>query len=276
MRYATYQSDEGPRLGLVRGDTIHPLRDVRVLGPETTSEVLLAASADTRLRPVAMSQAKLLPVSPNPAKILCVGLNYRSHIGETGRDTPAYPVLFPKFSSSLIGHGAPVELPPESAQVDYEAELAVVIGRPARRVARAQALDHVLGYTIANDVTMRDYQYKTHQWLQGKAWDRSTPIGPTLVTPDEVDASALDISLKLNGTELQRSSTSRMIFDVPRLIEVITEFTELLPGDVILTGTPGGVGFRRDPQVFLGAGDDVAVEISGIGTLRNPVTLEPR
>nr|WP_240974016.1 fumarylacetoacetate hydrolase family protein [Nonomuraea sp. FMUSA5-5] len=173
-----------------------------------------------------------------------------------------------------VRHEEPILLPSESHQVDYEAELAVVIGRPGRRIPSDQALDHVLGYTIANDVTMRDYQYKTHQWLQGKAWDSSTPLGPALVAPDAVDSGALDISLRLNGEVMQSSNTSLMIFSVPRLISLASQFTRLEPGDVILTGTPGGVGYRREPQVFLTDGDVVEVEIEGIGVLRNPVRQE--
>jgi acylpyruvate hydrolase len=149
-----------------------------------------------------------------------------------------------------------------------------VIGKGGRRIPRDRAFEHVLGYTIANDVTMRDFQYKTHQWMQGKAWDASTPLGPVLVTADELDPGTLDISLRLNGQEMQSSNTERLIFDVPRLIEVTSQFTRLEPGDVILTGTPGGVGYRRDPQVFLAGGDVVEVTIGGIGTLRNTVLAE--
>jgi acylpyruvate hydrolase len=158
--------------------------------------------------------------------------------------------------------------------VDYEAELVVVIGKAGRRISRAAALDHVLGYTVANDVTMRDYQYKTHQWLQGKAWDRSTPLGPELVTPDEADVSAAAVRTVLNGATLQSSDTSKLIFDIPTLVATVSEFTEVLPGDLILTGTPGGVGYRRDPQVFLHDGDEVAVEVGGIGRLVNRVRAE--
>ncbi|NRQ32178.1 fumarylacetoacetate hydrolase family protein [Nonomuraea sp. NN258] len=211
---------------------------------------------------------------PPAGKILCVGLNYREHVDETGRELPAYPVWFTKFPSALIGHEDDILLPPESRQVDYEAELAVVIGEPGRRIARADALDHVLGYTVANDVTMRDYQYKTHQWLQGKAWDRSTPIGPELVPADAVDPHKLDISLRLNGATMQASNTSLLIFDIPTLISLASEFTRVERGDLILTGTPGGVGYRRDPQVFLSDGDVVEVEIEGLGVLRNTVRSE--
>ncbi|MFC0039059.1 fumarylacetoacetate hydrolase family protein [Actinomadura rayongensis] len=272
MRFVAYRDQDGAEaLGRLDGDRVHRLHGVRRIDREVTSDGLRDASADdagTRL-----DGLELLPVA-RPGKIFCVGLNYRSHIEETGRELPTYPVLFPKFASNLIGHDAAILLPPESSQVDYEAELAVVIGKGGRRIARADAFDHVLGYTICNDVTMRDFQYKTHQWTQGKAWDDSTPLGPVLVTPDELDPGKLAISLRLNGKEMQASTTDRLIFDIPELIAVTSQFTRLEPGDVILTGTPGGVGFRRDPQVFLADGDVVEVEIEGIGVLRNTVKAE--
>ena len=169
-----------------------PLAGLTELGRDTAADVL-ASTPDAAEGSVPVSEVRLLPVVPNPDKFLCVGLNYHSHVGETGRELPSYPVLFAKFASSLIGASDDIVLPPESAQVDYEAELAVVIGRAGRRIPRASALAHVLGYTVANDVTMRDYQYKTHQWIQGKAWDRSTPLGPYLVSPGEVDLSSAGI-----------------------------------------------------------------------------------
>jgi acylpyruvate hydrolase len=198
-----------------------------------------------------------------------VGLNYRSHIEETRREDSRYPVLFTNFASALLPADGVIELPPESDQVDYEGELAVVIGRTGRRIGEADAQNHVLGYAVANDVTMRDYQYKTHQWLQGKSWDRSTPLGPDIVTPGEVDIDSAGIQTVLNGVVLQSSDLGRLIFAIPRLIAYISTFTALDPGDIILTGTPGGVGFRRDPQVFLRPGDKVDVEIQGVGRISN-------
>jgi acylpyruvate hydrolase len=196
-------------------------------------------------------------------------------VGETGREIPEYPVLFTKFAEALIGPSDPIMLPPESAQVDYEGELAVVIGTAGRRIAPADALRHVAGYAIANDVTMRDFQYKTHQWLQGKAWEASTPLGPWLVTPEEVgDPGVLDLRLSIGDRVLQEASTAQMMFDVPALIGHISTFVTLQAGDVILTGTPGGVGFRREPQVFLRPGDTVRVEISGLGAIENAVVAE--
>ncbi|MEU0468306.1 fumarylacetoacetate hydrolase family protein [Amycolatopsis sp. NPDC006131] len=273
MPYATYEFGGARRVGRVEGDRLIPLDGLSELGRDTPSDVLSAA----RERPaeaVPVAAARVCPPVPNPDKIVCVGLNYHAHVGETGRDLPTYPVLFTKFASSLIGPYDDIVLPPESAQVDYEAELAVVIGKAGRRIPPEKAVDHVLGYCVANDVTMRDYQYKTHQWLPGKAWDRSTPLGPYLVTPAEADLTAARVTTVLGGRELQSSDTSRLIFGIPTLIAAISEFTTLLPGDVILTGTPGGVGFRRDPQVFLRDGDEITVSVEGIGTLVNRVRAE--
>jgi acylpyruvate hydrolase len=258
---------------LVDGDLVRPLRGVDELGIETPSAIL----SDPPLtdEAFALDDVVLRPVIPRPGKVLCVGLNYRAHVEEGVYEVPEYPVLFPKFADALLGAGAPVLLPPESSAVDYEGELAFVIGRSVRRVSGDEALAAVAGYTLANDVTMRDYQYKTHQWLAGKTWAASTPLGPWLVTPDEVgDPHGLDISLSLNGETMQSSNTSRFIFDIPELIATISEFTPLHPGDVVLTGTPEGVGFRRDPQVLLKDGDRMVVEIEKVGRLENLVARE--
>lgn len=273
MPYATYEYGGRPRVGRVDGNRLIPLDGLTELGRHTGIDVLRTAT-ELPGQAVGVADVRLLPVIPAPDKIVCVGLNYLSHVGETGRDLPTYPVLFTKFASSLIGPNDDIVAPPESEMVDYEAELAVVIGRAGRRIKRENAAEHILGYTVANDITMRDYQYKTHQWLQGKAWDSSTPLGPYLVRPDEVDISAATISTVLNGEKLQESDTSLLMFDIPTLIEMVSEFTTLLPGDVILTGTPGGVGYRRDPQVFLQDGDEITVEVEGVGTLTSSVRRE--
>ena len=272
MRYVTFEHAGRRRIGRVEGELVQPLDGPAELGRDTSAEVLAGLAPVGQ--PVARETVRLLPVVPNPDKIVCVGLNYHAHVGETGRDLPTYPVLFTKFASSLVGPSDEIVLPPESTQVDYEAELVVVIGKAGRRIAREAAFEHVLGYTVANDVTMRDYQYKTHQWLQGKAWDHSTPLGPELVTRDEADVSAAAVRTELNGETLQSSDTSKLIFDIATLVATVSEFTEVLPGDLILTGTPGGVGFRRDPQVFLRDGDEIAVEVGGIGRLVNRVRAE--
>ncbi|MCC4250354.1 MULTISPECIES: fumarylacetoacetate hydrolase family protein [Microbacterium] len=273
MPYISYLFEGAAHVGEVVGDGVVPLDGLSEIGRDTAGDTLASAPRDTR-RTVPLNEVDLLPVVPHAGKVFCVGLNYLSHVDETKRDLPDYPVLFPKFGSSFIAAGTPIPLPPESGQVDYEAELAVVIGTSGRRIAEADALAHVMGYTIANDVTMRDFQYKTHQWLPGKAWDVSTPLGPALFLPHEVDLEGARISLTLNGERLQDSDLSRLIFSVPFLISTISTFTTLEPGDVILTGTPGGVGYRREPQVFLRPGDRVEVSIAGLGTLANPVEEE--
>jgi acylpyruvate hydrolase len=270
MAYANYELNGHHHVGEVDGNHLIPLTGLTEIGPETTPEVLASAERRTAER-VPVTGVRLKAVSPAAGKIICVGLNYKAHIQESNRELPAYPVLFPKYASSLIGPDADIVLPPESSQVDYEGELAVVIGRAGRRISEEDAADHVLGYTVCNDVTMRDYQYKTHQWMQGKAWDNSTPLGPYLVTPGEVDLTSAAISTTLNGEVVQKSDLSYLIFSIPTLIATVSEFTELQPGDVILTGTPSGVGYRRDPQLFLHDGDVVTVQIEGVGTITNKV-----
>ena len=269
-RFASCAVGDRRFAALVDGDAVVPLEGIAELGRETPSSVL--AEPPLTGERIALADVTLRPVIPNPGKIICVGLNYKAHVDEGVYDVPDYPVFFVKFAETLVGAGEPVLLPPESEAVDYEAELAFVIGREARRTS---SLDVVGGYTIGNDVSMRDYQYKSHQWLQGKAWARSAPLGPYLVTPDEVgDPHDLDISLELNGERLQDSNTSRFIFDIPTLLGALSEFVPLVPGDVVLTGTPEGVGFRRDPKVLLKDGDRMVVEIERVGRLENPVATE--
>ena len=273
MAYASYEHSGIRAVGEVAGDTLIPLRGITEIGPDTTTDVLAAADRDAAAA-VPLDAVRLLPVVPNPTKVVCVGLNYRDHIVETKRDFPTYPVMFPKYASSLLGAHDEIALPPESTEIDYEGELAVVIGRPGRRIAEADALNHVLGYTVANDLTMRDYQYKTHQWMQGKAWDASTPVGPTIVTPDEIDITRSGIRTIVNGETVQSSDLSQLVFTVANLVATISEFTRLQPGDLILTGTPGGVGWRRKPQLLLHPGDTVTVEIDGLGAVSNKLTDE--
>ena len=208
---------------------------------------------------------------PSPGKVICCGLNYGDHIAETGREQPAYPTLFAKYADTLIGPTDDIVLP-RGLQVDWEAELAVVVGAEIRGAGREEASAAIAGYTVANDISVRDWQYRTLQWFQGKAWDRSTPVGPVLVTPDEVDPVAgLDISCRVNGEEVQRANTRTLVFDSADLLAYVSTFTVLRPGDLVLTGTPGGVGVARDPQRFLEDGDVVETEIAGIGLLRNAV-----
>ena len=211
---------------------------------------------------------------PSPGKIVCVGLNYKAHVDEGVYDLPDYPALFPKFAETLVGAGEPIVLPPESEAVDYEAELAFVDRRAVRRLLGEEALAAVGGYTIANDVSMRDYQYKSHQWLAGKAWARSTPLGPFLVTPDEVgDLHALDISLELNGERMQEANTRLFIFDTrrsSRRSRSSRRWRRRRGAD----RDAEGVGYQRDPKVLLKDGDRIVVEISGVGRLENTVAAE--
>jgi len=212
---------------------------------------------------------------PRPGKIVCVGLNYHDHAVEGGMELPKAPLLFAKWPNSLVGHGDPVVLPPESSQVDYEAELGVVIGTAARRVSERDALDHVAGYICVNDVSARDLQFADGQWTRGKSPDTFCPVGPRLVPREEIDdPQALAIRCLVNGEALQDSSTSQMIFSVAEIIAYASQTITLEPGDLIATGTPAGVGVFRDPKVLLQDGDEVSVEIEGLGTLTNPITKE--
>ena len=272
MRFASVLHEGAPLAVLIDGDQAVPLRGISELGPDTPSSLL----RDPPLEPdsaMPISQVRRRPVIPRPGKVVCVGLNYAAHIEETRRERSEYPVLFTKFATALTGPFDPIPLPGESGAIDYEGELAVVIGERARRVPRRRALDHVAGYTVANDVSMRDYQYKTHQWLQGKAWDGSTPVGPDLVT---LDAAPDPLTLRtfVNGEKVQEASTDLLIFDVATLVSVISEFATLAPGDLILTGTPGGVGYRREPQLLLKPDDVVVVEVDRVGRLENRCVAE--
>jgi len=221
-----------------------------------------------------VAEVRLLAPIPRPGKLLCIGLNYRDHAEEVGMKIPERPILFSKFSSCVVGPGDPVLLPSISTQVDYEAELAVVIGKEAKGVPEEDALDFVAGYTIMNDVSARDLQLRLGggQWVWGKSADTFAPLGPAIVTRDEVpDPHNLDISLRLNGEVMQHSNTRNLIFNVPQLISFLSQAMTLEPGDVIATGTPPGVGDSRKPPVYLKDGDKIQVEVEGIGILENPV-----
>jgi 2-keto-4-pentenoate hydratase/2-oxohepta-3-ene-1,7-dioic acid hydratase in catechol pathway len=210
-----------------------------------------------------------------PGKIVCVGLNYRDHAEEGGLDLPKAPLLFAKWPNTLIGDGEPIVVPPEATEVDYEAELGVVIGSTARRVSEAAALDHVEGYICVNDVTARDMQFGDGQWTRGKSLDTFCPVGPRLVPREEIaDPQKLAIRCILNGEAMQDSSTDQMIFSVAEIIAYVSQIITLEAGDLIATGTPAGVGIFRDPKVLLKEGDEVSVEIEGLGTLTNPVQKE--
>jgi acylpyruvate hydrolase len=274
MRLAAIRSGATTRVVRIDDDvaTVLPFDtlDALLVQPDWAA-LAVGATGDT----IDASGLDHAPLVARPDKVVCVGLNYRSHILEMDRPLPEYPTLFAKFASSLIGAEDPVALPVASAQVDYEAELAIVIGRPARRVTRDDALEAVAGLTVLNDVSMRDWQWRTTEWLQGKAFERSTPIGPHLVTLDELDdPDALDLECRLNDELVQAANTSDLVFGIRDLVAYISGFTTLLPGDVIATGTPGGVGWARRPQRFLTPGDIVTTTIRGVGSCVNACVAE--
>ncbi|PWI57127.1 fumarylacetoacetate hydrolase family protein [Sulfoacidibacillus thermotolerans] len=228
---------------------------------EVLPDYVFQASAIKRLAPI-----------PNPQKIVCVGRNYHDHVAEMKRDVPTIPVLFAKLGNTVCGHQADIPFPRVSDQFDYEAELAVVIGKKGRYIAVDEAMSYVAGYTAMNDITVRDWQHRTPQWLQGKSFDNSGPMGPVLITADEIlDPHQLDIQLWLNGELRQSDNTRHLIFDIPALVSFISQVMTLEPGDVIATGTPGGVGVAMQPQGFMKIGDVVRIEIEKIGVLENHI-----
>ena len=232
-----------------------------------------AAAILGRGKPVDLDRVTLLPVLSNPGKIICVGLNYADHSAESGFKQPDYPTLFGRFNSSLIAHGAPIVRPKLSEQLDYEGELVAVIGKGGKNVPKARALDHVVGYSIFNDASIRDYQFKSPQWTMGKNFDDTGAFGPSLVTSDELPAGCLGLKLvtRLNGNVVQSAMIDDMVFDVATQIALVSEAITLSPGDIFVTGTPSGVGLARKPPLWMKHGDICEVEIDQLGILRNPV-----
>jgi 2-keto-4-pentenoate hydratase/2-oxohepta-3-ene-1,7-dioic acid hydratase in catechol pathway len=281
MRLASFERRGRPGFGIVVGDGIVDLA-ARFAGKANTLREVLASVGSRDLERLAGSavdfavgEVAFVPVIPDAAKLLCVGINYMPHIREMGRERPERPVIFVRFVDSVVGHGQPLLAPRESEQFDFEGELAVVIGTRARRVSRERALDHVAGYTCFNDGSVRDYQRHSPQFTPGKNFHGSGAFGPWLVTTDEIpDPRKLTLTTRLNGAVMQQESVGELCFDVPQLIEYCSAWAQLEPGDVIATGTPGGVGAGRKPPVWMKAGDTVEVEISGIGTLRNSVAAD--
>lgn len=279
MKLATLRTGGGTRAVRLDGDVLVDLGlpDVgALLAAEGWAERAAAVSAaDAVTYPAA--GADLAPVVPAPSKVVCVGLNYRNHIQEMGRDLPDHPTLFAKFADSLIGPGDDIVRPDETQGFDWEAELAVVVGAPVRRARGAQAEQAVAGFTVLNDITCRDWQFRTREWLQGKTWDSTTPLGPYLVTPDELPGGvrpALDVRLLVDGEVMQSDTTGDLLFDPVALVEYISTVVRLNPGDIIATGTPGGVGHARRPERYLLGGETVVTEIAGIGRLENRVVKE--
>lgn len=273
MRYATFRTSDGTTAAAKTED------GWRRLPYASLSELLTAGALrdnrpiDEPGEPIDDDAARAL-LLPSPRKILCAGINYADHIAETGREKPSHPTLFAKFADTLTDPNATITLP-SGLNIDWEAELAVVVGAPLHRASPEQALAGIAGYTVANDISIRDWQYRTLQWLQGKAWDATTPVGPELVTPDEFDPTAgARITCTVNGKEMQGDDTSTLVFDSAELIAYASTFTALRPGDLILTGTPGGVGGARDPKIFLQDGDLVETVIEGLGKLVNRISIE--
>lgn len=289
MKLVTYHSPTGLRPGALDGDDIVDIQNLTEGDAEryrSVKEILTGgpdglAALEKRLAEAgpnhvagSVQELHLAPPVPDPDKILCVGLNYKEHVDEVKREVPPYPTLFSKFSNSLVGPNDSVRIPPVyDPRIDYEGELAVVIGRPASRVSPEDALDYVAGVTVLNDVTSRRLQNETPQWLLGKAIDDFAPTGPALVTLDEIDdIQDLQLRTRVNGEVVQSASTAAMIWTVAELLAVITETITLQPGDIVATGTPGGIGARRDPPLFLTDGDVVEVEIEHVGAIRNTMT----
>lgn len=287
MKLMMFENGGEGRLGVVTGDSVV---DISACDPslpatmialinggadelKTLAEVVSSAPDSATFKLADMTPA--LPIS-RPGKFVCVGLNYAAHAAEGGHDIPEYPSLFPRYNSSLIAAGQPVIRPTVSDQLDYEVELTIVIGKGGRHISEQDALDHVFGYTIFNDVSVRDYQRKTKQWTQGKNFDGTGPLGPVVVTPDELPpgASGLRITSRVNGETRQDSNTADMIFPVARIIAILSEFMTLEPGDVIATGTPSGVAHAMKPPGWMKPGDVVEAEIEGIGILSNPIVQE--
>ena len=280
MRVASFILPEGTAsYGVVEWDTIRDAgAGLRAKYPDL--KAVIAADAIGELQSadgesLAVDSVSFIPTIQNPDKIICIGLNYLGHIKETGRDRPEYPSIFTRYPSTVVGHDQPMIRPKASDKFDYEGEFAVVIGKRGRAIAKDKAFDHVAGYTGFNDGSIRDYQRHTTQFWGGKNFDRSGSMGPWIVTPDELgDVDSQTLVTRLNGEVMQETSVGDLAFKVPDLLAYVSTITELLPGDIIATGTPSGVGLFRDPKVFMKAGDRIEVEISGIGTLRNTIADE--
>ena len=287
MRLVAFLENGAERLGVCRGDAVVDVSRAAPALPRTLSELIRAgAEGSMAVRRAAedaphsarlpLERLRFLPPVPRPGKIVCLGLNYVDHAAEGGHAKPTYPSFFMRVATSLAAHAEAIVRPPCSTQLDYEAELAVVIGRTARHLRESEALDCVAGYSCFNDGTIRDYQRKTGQWTIGKNFDHTGGFGPWLVTPDELPAggAGLAIRSRLNGQVMQDANTQDMLFPVAETIALLTECLTLEPGDVIAMGTPAGVGYARKPPVWMKHGDSIEIEIEGIGVLRNPIRDE--
>ncbi len=279
MKLASYRSSKGAGYGAVTDNGIVDL--TRRMGKKCPDlRALLAAGALRQAEKIAkgarpdlgLSRVKFLPVIPNPGKIICVGLNYEEHRVETGRDKTEQPALFVRVAESQVGHEQPMIMPPESTNLDYEGEIAVIIGKRGRRISQESSWKHIAGYACYNDGSIRDWQRHTVQWTAGKNFSRTGGFGPWMTTRGEIgDGEELTLETRLNGQVMQHASTEMMIHRFPKLINYISTFTTLEPGDVIVTGTPGGVGARRTPPVWMKPGDKIEVEVTKCGTLVNTI-----
>jgi 2-keto-4-pentenoate hydratase/2-oxohepta-3-ene-1,7-dioic acid hydratase in catechol pathway len=286
MRLITFRKGKEARIGVARdGEVV----DLAIAAPKLPGDMVgllgsgkagLAAAAkavkSAKAKAVVKGKINYLPPIPNPPKIICVGLNYRDHAAEASMKPPEFPVLFLRVATTLVGHGQPLICPKASHHFDYEAELVAVIGRRGRNIPKEKALSYVAGYSVFNEGSIRDYQMRTSQWTMGKNFDGSGGFGPAIVTPDELPAGAkgLKIQCRLNGQVLQSASTSDMIFDVATLVSTSSEAMTLEPGDIIVTGTPSGVGFVRKPPIFMKPGDTCDIEVEKVGVLSNPIRAE--
>ena len=281
MKLATFKTAQGASYGAVVGKGIVDLR--RYLGNQYPDlKALIAADAIDQAKKhlsetpdYQASDITWLPVIPNPDKIVCVGLNYQDHVVETKRDNTEQPAIFLRLPESQVGHKQPIVRPRESTDLDYEAEIAVIIGRPGRRISQKNAWDHIAGYSCYNDGSVRDWQRHTIQWTAGKNFARTGGFGPWMVTADEIPPNTkMTLSCRLNGQQMQHATTEQMIFRIPKIIEYVSTWTTLVPGDVLVTGTPGGVGSRRTPPIWMKRGDKVEVEIDKVGILENTIGEE--
>ena len=280
MKLISYRDSKGESYGVAtNGGVVNVGRTLKypdlrtLLDADALQEV--RDYVDGRATECVLAAITLLPPVQNPEKIIMVGLNYATHVAEGGRDTPQYPMLFPRYANTQVGHGQAMIRPKASEKLDFEGELAFVVGKAGRHVAKENAYDYVAGYACYNDGSIRDWQRHTGQFMPGKNFSGTGAFGPWLVTTDEIpDPEVMSLVTRLNGEEMQRATIDDLIFGVPDLMEYITTFTELVPGDVVVTGTTGGVGAYRTPPVWMKEGDTVEVVISGIGILRNPITNE--
>ena len=281
MKITTYSVNGTESFGVVTDDGIIDAKPLAG-GPQTLREAIaagalvkIAAAAAVKSPDHSLADIEFLPVIPDPDKIIAIGLNYRSHVLEGGRDLPEYPMIFTRFANSQVGHGQAMVKPKASDIFDFEGEMAVIIGKTCRHVSEADALSVVAGYSCYNDGSIRDYQRHTSQFGPGKNFYKSGAFGPWMVTADEIpDPASLTLITRLNGEEMQRATTDDLLFNIPQLIHYLTTVTELVPGDVIVSGTTGGVGFYRDPQVFMKEGDTIEIDLDKIGVLSNPIVNE--